>query len=267
MAFITTNDGVKIHYEEKGRGKPLILIPGWSCSTKFFVRNFDELAKSYRVVSMDLRGHGESEKPARGYRIARFAKDLKDLLDSLDIRDANLLGWSMGGSVIWSYIDLFGNDRLDKLILVDQTPRQYHNPEWEWGGGCRNAEELAIVTTRLEYDPVGVARGLVTACMAENPTPEEVDFFAGEILKCPPAVRAAIMADHTAQDWRDILPTISLPTLVMVGARSKVFPNQGVEYAARNIPGCMTVYFEKSGHMPFYEEPEKFNQVVKEFLG
>ena len=79
MAFITTNDGVRIYYEESGQGKPLVLIHGWSCSGRFFKRNVDELSKSCRVINMDLRGHGQSDKPEWGYRISRTTKDVKDL--------------------------------------------------------------------------------------------------------------------------------------------------------------------------------------------
>ena len=79
MAFVTANDGVRLDYEEKGRGKPLVLIHGWSCSGAFFRRNVEALAEDFRVVNLDLRGHGGSEKPDHGYRIHHLAKDVRDL--------------------------------------------------------------------------------------------------------------------------------------------------------------------------------------------
>ncbi len=86
-----------------------------------------------------------------------------------------------------------------------------------------------MLTVRLEYDAGGVARGLVPACFGETyqPTPEEIEALAQEIDKCPPTVRADIMADHTHLDWRDLFPQIKLPVLVCVGRQSKVFPWQG----------------------------------------
>jgi non-heme chloroperoxidase len=174
----------------------------------------------------------------------------------------------MGAAVIWSYIELFGNEHLAGQVCVDQSPRQYYSEEWRLGQpGCYDAEALAILTVRLEYDPKGVARGLVPACFGETPpSADDIEFLAAEIDKCPPSVRAAIMADHTHLDWRDLLPQIKLPTLVCVGRQSKVFPWEGSAFVGEHIPGATTVFFENSGHMPFYEEPEKFNQIVGKFV-
>lgn len=269
MPTIQTNDGVELYYVDKGAGRPLILIPGWTCTHNFFKKNLDELAQSCRVIGVDLRAHGDSEKVLWGHRIARYAKDIKDLIEALQLEQVTLLGWSMGAAVCWSYIELFGNEHLAAHVSVDQSPRQYYNETWRWGQpGCYDAEALAILTIRLEYDPAGVARGLVPACFGDTyqPTPEEVEALAKEIDKCPPKVRADIMADHTHLDWRDLFPRINLPVLVCVGRQSKVFPWQGSAYVGEHIPNAKTVFFEHSGHMPFYEEPEKFNQVVREFV-
>lgn len=268
MPTITTSDGARLFYVDKGQGKPLVMIPGWGCSHNFFKRNIDELAKSCRVIAVDLRAHGDSENVEYGHRISRYAKDIKDLIEALGLEGVTLLGWSMGASIIWSYIDLFGNEHLAGHVSVDQSPKQYYDETWRWGQpGCYDAEALAILTVRLEYDPKGAARGLVPACFGkESPTAEEVEFFGSEIDKCPGKVRADIMADHTHLDWRDLLPTIKLPVLVCVGRQSKVFPWEGSAYVGENIPGAKTVFFENSGHMLFYNEPEKFNQVVAEFV-
>jgi len=267
MSFITTNDGVKIYYEERGYGKPLVLIHGWACSGRFFVRNIDVLAQYFQVINMDLRGHGKSDKPSWGYRISRMAKDVKDLIEALNLNEVNLLGWSMGAAIIWSYIDLFGNEHLNKIILVDQSPRQYYAADWCWGQPwCYDAETLAVLSTQLRYDPEGTARATVAACLTDKPTPKQEGFFIKEIVKCPAWIQATIMADHTHLDWRDLLPHITLPTLVIVGRKSKVFPWEGSAYVGEHIPSAKTVFFEKSGHMPFYEEAEKFNRVVKEFI-
>jgi pimeloyl-ACP methyl ester carboxylesterase len=174
----------------------------------------------------------------------------------------------MGASVIWSYIDLFGNDHLAKIIIVDQSPRQYYSSDWKWGsGGCYDAEALAILCTRLEYDAKSVSEATITSCLAKEPTSEELNFFTSEMVKCPGWVQAAIMTDHTNLDWRDLLPEIRIPALVLVGRKSRIFPWQGSAFVGERIPGARTVFFENSGHMPFYEEPEKFNQVVGDFVG
>jgi non-heme chloroperoxidase len=269
MPTITTNDGVQLYYEDVGDGRPLILIPGWSCTHHFFQKNIATLAQSCRVIAPDMRAHGDSAKVAWGHRIARYAKDVKDLIEALRLEHVTVLGWSMGAAICWSYLDLFGNDHLAGHVSVDQSPRQYYNETWRWGQpGCYDAEALAIFTVRLEYDAGGVARGLVPLCFGEmyQPTPAELEALARELDKCPPTVKAGIMADHTHLDWRDLFPLIRLPVLVCVGRQSKIFPWQGSAYVGEHIAGAQTVFFEHSGHMPFYEEPEQFNQVVRDFV-
>jgi len=269
MPTITTNDGVQLYYEDVGTGRPLLLIPGWTCTHHFFQKNIDPLAQSCHVIAPDMRAHGDSAKVAWGHRIARYAKDVKELIEALGLEHVTVLGWSMGAAICWSYVDLFGTAHLAGHVSVDQSPRQYYNETWRWGQpGCYDAEALAMLTIRLEYDAGGVARGLVPACFGETyqPTPDEVEALAREIDKCPPPVRAAIMADHTHLDWRDLFPQMQLPVLVCVGRQSKVFPWQGSAYVGEHIAGAQTVFFEDSGHMPFYEEPEKFNQAVRAFV-
>lgn len=122
MATFITNDNVEIYYEVSGQGSPLFMLPGWTCTTGFWKHNVKELSKHFQVICMDMRGHGESEKVMHSHRISRYAMDVKNLLDHLDVKDVTVLGWSMGASILWSYIELFGNHRLAGLICVDQSP-------------------------------------------------------------------------------------------------------------------------------------------------
>ena len=87
----TTADGVRLHYLEAGSGKPLVLIHGWSQCAEEFKHQIAELSGSYRVIAIDQRGHGESEKPGFGYKIHRLSKDLRELLISLDLTDVAVL--------------------------------------------------------------------------------------------------------------------------------------------------------------------------------
>ena len=87
MPSFKTNDNVEIYYEVSGEGKPLFMLPGWTCTTKFWKHNVEELSKHFKVICMDMRGHGESEKVMHSHRISRYAMDVKNLLDYLDAED------------------------------------------------------------------------------------------------------------------------------------------------------------------------------------
>lgn len=267
MSLFMTKDQVKINYEVQGEGKPILFVPGWACSYHFFDRNIPVLAKDHQVIAIDFRGHGDSDKPDHGYRIARFAKDIQELLEYLDVQNVTAIGWSMGASVLWSYLELFGNDRISKLVCVDQSPAQYIGPDWKWGqNGCYDVESFVRLCGDLTYNERGAAEGTVHGCTFHEPEEKDVQFLADEIMKCPSKVKIEIMRDHTNLDWRDFLPYISIPTLVLVAKNSAVFPWQGSAYVAEAVPNSQLEFFEDSGHMIFWEEADKFNGVVKTFV-
>ncbi|MGI6152672.1 MAG: alpha/beta fold hydrolase [Christensenellaceae bacterium] len=267
MPFFKANDNTEIHYEIEGSGPPLLMLHGWAGTMNFFKHNVPKLAEQFTVIRMDYRGHGQSENVTHGHRVARYAMDVKNLLDYLDIDGVTALGWSMGSSVLFNYFELFGSARLKGLVIADQSPAQYTGPDWKWGqNGCYDAEMFARMATELELAPRKNAEGLPHAAMLREPTEEEVKYIADEITNCPPKVRIDIMRDHTNLDWRDILPHITLPSLVLVSRQSTIFDWQGCAYVGEQIPGAKTVFFEESGHMIYWEEPDKFNQVVADFV-
>jgi pimeloyl-ACP methyl ester carboxylesterase len=100
--YLEMKDGAKIYYEDHGQGQPVVLVHGWTCSSKFWQRNAPELAKEFRVVTIDLRGHGNSSKILSGHTIAQYARDVREVMQKLDLKKATLVGWSLGGPVILS---------------------------------------------------------------------------------------------------------------------------------------------------------------------
>lgn len=264
MAFFTTNDGVSIHYEVQGSGKTLVMLHGWDQSARAFCNNVLALAENYQVVTVDLRGHGESGKPSYGYRISRLAMDVKQLLDSLDLRDITLLGWSMGCSVVWSYWDLFRGDRLSKLILVDEPPLcliNDSNPD-----GFSNNPDLEDLKESLLNDTVNATKGFVDMMLH---TPEGKAQYGQqtleESLKFPARECAHLLLNHVYTDWRDVIPTITLPTLVIAAKNSHVKVSNN-EWTHAHIAGSQLKVFE-TAHMIFMEEPAAFNRAVAEFIG
>lgn len=267
MKSFLTNDNVNINYSIQGEGNPILFVPGWSCSYRFFDKNMSVLSKTNTVVGIDFRGHGMSDKPDHGYRISRFAKDVQELLAHLNLTNVTAVGWSMGAAVLWSYLELFGNDRISKLVCVDQSPAQYIGPDWKWGqNGCYDVEAFVRLCGDLTYAERDVAEGTVQACNLHQLDRKDAQFLVDEIMKSPARVKIEIMRDHTNLDWRDFLPYISIPTMVTVARNSAVFPWEGSAYVAKKVPNSRLEMFEDSGHMLFWEEAEKFNYLIDEFV-
>src|SRR5260221_11361866 len=121
--YFSPNDGVRLHYLEAGAGKPIVLVHGISQTAEQFKFQIEGLSDRYRVIALDLRGHGESEKVNFGLKIHRLAQDLRAALVTANPDDITLVGNSMGGTVIWAYWELCGADRLGKIVLINQSPR------------------------------------------------------------------------------------------------------------------------------------------------
>jgi non-heme chloroperoxidase len=264
MSYVTTNDGYKLHYEEAGSGKPLVLVHGWSQCAEMFKKNIPGLSKRYRVIALDLRGHGDSEKPAHGYRISRLAKDVSDFLAELKLEKVNLLGWSMGCSIIWSYWAMFGPERLEKLILVDEPPWLLNVPGYDQG--ILKAEELASFCDKIRDDRQAMTKWFVDQMVSTDMPEVEKDWIATVNQKMPAQYAGDLLFIHCSIDWRDTIPLINLPTLVIGGKKSLV-PWQSQVWIHEHIPGSKLEIFEDRGHIMFYEEPDRFNQMLIDFIG
>ena len=273
---VQIEDGVTLHYIEAGEGKPLVIIPSWSLTGAAYKHQISALSRTRRVISLDMRGHGESSKPDHGYRVSRLAADLRAVIDALDLTEVDLLGHSIGSSIIWSYYDLFGDYRLGRLVFVDQAPSVTAKPDWSQAErlsyGCLLPDLPALAafyTDVLAAESAEATAPLIARLFSPTLAHDELLWFASEIVKLPRRHAADLLYNHCSLDWRDVIKTIRLPTLV-VGARASIFSAESQGWIAAQIPGAEAVIFaadEGGSHFMCYENPTKFNALVDAFLG
>jgi pimeloyl-ACP methyl ester carboxylesterase len=272
--YFTTSDGVRIHYLEAGSGKPLVLIPGWSQTAAQFKHQLEGLSDRYRVIALDMRGHGESSKPGYGYRIHRLSADVHEFLVANSLADVALGGHSMGCSVIWGYWELYGSERLSKLVLIDQMPMITANPIWSEqekidAGALLDKDSLYSVTNSLAGpDGIKTTEGFIGGMFTKQYPREEVAWVVQQNLKMPRAYAARLLYDHATNDWRDLIPRIDIPTLV-VGGKASLVGWRSQVWIGSQIRGSQTVIFEAEeggNHFMFMENPEKFNRIVGDFM-
>lgn len=267
--------GAVLHAIEAGSGQPLVMIPGWSQSAAEYGRNIEELAKSRRVIALDMRSHGESPNAATGHRIQRLAKDLEEVLSVLRIDSADVLGHSMGSSIIWSYLDLFGTARLRRLVIVDQAPMVAALPGWDenvkkkYGCLLPDVQSVAGVcdavrATSSVEGTMDILKGMFTSALPE----QDLRWIATENLKMPRAAAADLLFDHCLNDWRDVITGVRLPALV-IGGRKSIFSAESQEWIAAVNPNATASIYEEhegGGHFMFFENPRRFNDEVAAFL-
>lgn len=266
--YFHTNDDAHLYYEVRGTGNALLLVHGWQCSHVFWQKNVDELARYFCVVTLDLRGHGNSSKGLHGITIKQFARDIHDLIEFLGIDNVVLMGWSMGGPTVLSYYQQFGCEHLNGLGLIDMTPFPFSPEKWNTQGlHGYNIDGFNAQVNKLIHDRLAYFETFAANIFRNGVRPADTDWVIDEFKKLPPWISAAIYSDYLSSDYTGILPQISLPVLV-VNANGPVFTdgiNQG-RYIASQIPQGRFEAFTESGHMLFYEEADKFNALVKDFV-
>lgn len=266
--YFHTYDDAHLYYEVRGIGNALLLVHGWQCSHVFWQKNVDELARDFCVVTLDLRGHGNSSKGLHGITIKQFARDIHDLIEFLGIDNVVLMGWSMGGPTVLSYYQQFGCEHLNGLGLIDMTPFPFSPEKWNTQGlHGYNIDGFNAQVNKLIHDRLAYFETFAANIFRNGVRPADTDWVINEFKKLPPWISAAIYSDYLSSDYTGILSQISLPVLV-VNANGPVFTdgiNQG-KYVASQIPQGRFEAFTESGHMLFYEEADKFNALVKDFV-
>ncbi len=243
--FFVTSDGVKLYYRVSGKGFPLVILPGLGQDTTKFEKNYDALGAHFTVYCLDHRGHGLSQAPEYGFHVERLAKDFEELLTHCGLDRIFLLGHSMGNSVSWSYFSMFGQDKVVKYILEEQAPCLVCDPAWT---ALEKETYTGTIHRRTVFDSDTDLKGLT--------------HDAG--------MRTRLLHDHLGRDWRDIIETIKIPTLVLMGEISQFNATPLVgRWLHEHIKGSRleVITKEENGtHDLHLTSPDRFNQIVLDFL-
>lgn len=265
----TTSDGVNLSYWEAGRGKPLIFIPGWSANGAEYINVMYLLSEKYHVYVLDPRNQGLSDKVKHGMRISRYAADVKELTEHLGLQSANFCGWSMGASVLWSYIDLFGTKTINKVAFIDEPPSiltragMTNNERLQAGAMTDTPDRLIASFTSGEANPV-----LERFMAMDSPYFVNSEGFARNFIQNDMNYLTLIMYDHASNDWRDVISKrINIPTAIFTGEYSPNLSSQRWMHMA--IPNSQLYLYtkaEQGDHFLAFKNPMKFTQDLTAFL-
>jgi pimeloyl-ACP methyl ester carboxylesterase len=264
MAKLKVGD-VTLHYDEHGSGEPLLMIMGLGASSAIWDPEVvQELAKSFRTITFDNRGTGQSDKPDKPYSIEMFADDAAGVLDGLRIPRAHIFGVSMGGMISQEFA-LRHPQRTATLTLGCTT-----------AGGAHSVppppESLAVLTAPREGVPMDeiIRRGWPLSY-----TPEYIRTHKSELEAAIPrllahptppfAFKRQLEGTYTLKTW-DRLPNIKAPTLVITGAKDALIPARNSELIAERIPGARLHLIPNAGHGFFTEGRDEFLKVFVPFV-
>jgi pimeloyl-ACP methyl ester carboxylesterase len=257
MPFIDSG-GIQIYYQVEGQGDPLLLIHGLGSSSRDWEMQVPCFVKHFRVIALDLCGHGQSGKPPGPYSMSSFAADAARLLKSLDAFPAHVLGISLGGMVAFQ-MALDFPELIRKLVIVNSVPALIPR-----GIGDRLGYWQRLLITQI-FGLKKMGQVLAERFFTEpEQEPLKEIFVKRWSENHKSSYRASLKA---AYGWsvQDRLGEIKSRTLV-VGAEEDYFPTQDKEAYTALIPDARLVVIDNSNHALPAERPQEFNKVVVGFL-
>ena len=258
MSVATAPDGVRIAYEARGSGPAVLLVQGLGYARWGWEPVVDRLAGDFLVISYDNRGIGESDVPPGPYTVAGLAADAVSVLDAAGISSAHVVGASLGGMVA-QQVALADPDRVDRLVLVCTTP------------GGADSYPMPEQTVRLMAEAASLApdealrRFVENAMVARGELVEEI--YRRRLASPPdPVGWQAQAAAGATFDALDRIGGIAAPTLVVHGTEDNVIDPRNAELLASRIPGAVLELVPGTGHLLFWEQPDRFAALLLEFL-
>ncbi|UOR10929.1 alpha/beta fold hydrolase [Halobacillus amylolyticus] len=264
MSSIHLDDGTELYYEDVGEGKPILFLHGVWMSSRFFQKQLPYFRESYRVITLDLRGHGRSSHVSFGHTVATYARDVKQFVDKLKLKDITLLGWSMGAFVIWEYLHQFGQKNIKATVIVDELASDF---KWDdFDIGAFDLPALTGMMRDIQTDQRGLLSGFIPLMFKDDIPKQEMEWMLEETTRLPASIASAILFDQSIIDCRPYLSSITVPTLLCFGKAEKLIPVAAGEHLHKEIANSRLELFENSCHCPFLEEPERFNNIVDSFI-
>jgi pimeloyl-ACP methyl ester carboxylesterase len=264
--FATAPDGVKLAIYEWGNpaGPELLLIHGFAqCHLCFRPQIESELARDFRLVAFDMRGHGASDKPAdpkayQGQDV--WAKDIAAVIDAKKLRRPVVAGWSMGGRITRQYLMRLGDSRLAGVNFV--SSQVVEEPRFRGPGAPQPVNPDWTLAERID-----AAIRFIDGCFAIKPHEADFRVAVAYNMLVPLHVRQAIAGWSTDPvETVALLKRVRVPTLVTQGRADTIVLPAAAETTAATIPGAKLSWFDQSGHSPFAEEPQRFNRELAAFL-
>lgn len=246
-------NGLKIAYEDKGSGDPpLVFVHGWTCDRSFFAPQAEYFSRNHRVVSLDLRGHGESDKPEGDYPIAAYSSDIGELIEQLNLQKPIVVGHSFGASAALQVAaDL--PDRVGAIVMVEPMPL---------------APPLVVrpafedLVTAMKAGQNEARENVISGMFLPTSDPKVVEQVKTVMMGAPDNLALAVLEGGLGFDGPKAAARCTVPALHIAGAEP-ANPAHVMSELVQGVVNCQTV---GAGHCPQLEVPEQVNLMIEAFL-
>ncbi len=253
--------GIEMAYELEGSGLPVVLLHGYPFNRSMWREQVEALQGSFRVITPDLRGMGETEGGAEPATMKEMAEDVAALLDELKIARVILGGLSMGGYVSLAFTRRFPL-RVRALMLADTRPQ----PDTDEAQRAREEQARKVLEEGMpSITDLILKKALAPSTLAGRP---EIVSRVREMISAtkPEGAAAALRGMAARSDQTNFLASILAPTLIIVGSLDQLTPPKDAELMHREIRGSRLVVIEGAAHVSNLERPAEFNRALTEFL-
>jgi len=253
-------NGVTLAYSDRGAGLPLVFLHAFPLNRTMWAEQERALSSQFRVITIDLRGHGESDAPLWRYTLDQAADDVRGLLDYLSVRQAVLVGLSMGGYILFAFYRKYA-DRVKGLVLAD-TKAQADTAEGKDG-------RFQMAQVAYQKGPTAIADLMIPKLLSPasiNSKPDLVRtvraMIEGNQIS---GIAGDLMAMAERPDSIPLLKQIVCPTQIIVGELDHATPPSDATLMADQIPGARLSIIPGAAHLANLEQPDRFTQIVRSF--
>lgn len=257
----TTSDGVELHYLEAGSGSTIVFVPGYTMPAEIWEPQLRHFASTHRVVALDPRSQGRSEKATEGHYLSRRGQDIGELIAHLDAAPAVVVGWSLGVLELLTYAQEFGTDALRAAVLVDM----FLGVDEELGQPHPFEPLWRPWLSALQRDRSRWTRDWVSGMYQSEQPDAYIEAITQAVLMTPTNTAITLLSNLMLMEARDLRPAadgLDRPVLYVVAEH---FAEQAEQARARR-PDMRVEVFENAGHALFVDQPERFNRLLEEFL-
>lgn len=275
MEFIKTTDSttgeeVQLSFKDYGKGRPVVLIHGWPLSKEMWEYQIEDLVDAgLRVIKYDRRGFGKSSKPWHGYDYDSLTADLNAIMEELNLKDAVLVGFSMGGGEAVRYLSKYGSERVSKLVLIGAvTPYLKNtddNPEGVPG------EVFEEIMKKIKKDRIAFLDDFGKTFFGVNLINRPVsspllDYYRMLASVAAPRATQQCALSFAGTDFRNDVKSITVPTLIIHGKDDQTVPIKASgDRTSKLIPSAEYKIYDGAPHGLFYTHREKLNEDLISF--
>jgi pimeloyl-ACP methyl ester carboxylesterase len=263
--MVLDKNGVKLAHYVYGEGEPtLVFVVAWIWTAEFWLPQVNCFSQNFKMITVDMRGTGESDKPPDNYTLDLYADDLNSIIEELQEKNIVLVGESIGASIVIKYITKYPG-KVSKLVLIGGSPKFIATDDFPYGLPQDSID--AQYALAMESYPKWL-RAFLELIFPEPGTEYLKEWGFKMSQKTPKEIAMNSIMNLFEADIRPLLGKINVPTLILHGESDPVFTRafEGAKYTHENIPGSKMYMIKGKGHFPSITAAEEFNKVLKEFI-